>query len=278
MKSLEGATAVITGGGSGIGQATAHSLATRGARIVIADINAANANKVAADIRDAGHDAEAIACDVGTDQAFDDIKTFTMDRFGGVDIVMNNVGVLTSGRPDHLPIGEWERIININLMSIVRSNATFLPILIGQGHGHIVNTASFAGLYTYSYDRMPYAATKAAIVQISEGLRLYLHPQGIGVSVLCPGPVATNILATMPPTFGPEVQTGLPGPQFGVLLPDVVGELVAKAIIDDTFIVYTDNQVRDVLVERATDWNAFIEKQTDTLVRSARDATVDRHD
>lgn len=265
MTSLQDATAVITGGGSGIGEATAYSLATRGARIVVADINAANANQVAADIRKAGHEAEAIVCDVGSDQAFDNLKAFTLDRFGGVDIVMNNVGVLTSGRPDHLPIGEWERIININLMSVVRSNATFLPILIAQGHGHVVSTASFAGLYTYSYDRLPYAATKAAIIQIAEGLRLYLQPQGVGVTVVCPGPVATNILATMPPTFGPEVQTGLPGPQFDILLPDVVGERVAEAIIDDTFIIYTDDQVRDVLVERATDWNAFIKKQTDIL-------------
>lgn len=270
MTSLRGATAVITGGGSGIGRATAHSLAARGVRVVVADINADNASQVAAQIRDAGHEAEAIACDVGTDQAFDDLKAFTLDRFGSVDIVMNNVGVLTSGRPDHLPAGEWERIININLMSVVRSNAAFLPLLIEQGHGHIVNTASFAGLYTYSYDRIPYAATKAAIIQISEGLRLYLHPQGIGVTVLCPGPVATNILATMPPTFGPEVQTGLPGPQFGVLLPDVVGEQVADAIIDDTFMLYTDDQVRDVLVERATDWNAFIAKQTDILTSQQR--------
>jgi NAD(P)-dependent dehydrogenase (short-subunit alcohol dehydrogenase family) len=265
MTSLQGATAVITGGGSGIGRATAHSLAARGARIVVADINADNAKQVAAEIKKSGHEADAIACDVGTDQAFDDLKAFTLDQFGSVDIVMNNVGVLTSGRPDHLPVGEWERIININLMSVVRSNATFLPILIAQGHGHIVNTASFAGLYTYSYDRIPYAASKAAIIQISEGLRLYLHPQGIGVTVLCPGPVATNILATMPPTFGPDVKTGLPGPQFGVLLPDVVGEKVAEAILADTFMVYTDDQVRDVLVERAMDWNAFIAKQTEAM-------------
>ncbi|BBX03876.1 SDR family oxidoreductase [Mycolicibacterium moriokaense] len=265
MTSVRGATAVITGGGSGIGRATAVSLANRGARVVVADIHADNANAVADQIRAEGHEAEAFVCDVGTDRAFGALKAFTMERFGGVDIVMNNVGVLTSGRPDHLPIAEWERIININLMSVVRSNATFLPILIAQGHGHIVNTASFAGLYTYSYDRIPYAATKAAIVQISEGLRLYLHPQGIGVTVLCPGPVATNILATMPERFGPEVQTGLPGPQFGILLPDTVGEMVANAILDDTFMLYTDDQVRDLLIERATDWDAFIAKQTDTL-------------
>ncbi|MDQ2635491.1 MAG: SDR family oxidoreductase, partial [Actinomycetota bacterium] len=182
MKSFKGATAVITGGASGIGLATAHSLAKRGAQLVIADIHADNAHRAASEIRANGHAAEAFVRDVATEQAFGDLRDFTLDRYGSVDIVMNNVGVLTSGRPDHLPVSEWERIIDINLMSVVRSNAVFLPLLLSQGHGHIVNTASFAGLYTYSFDRIPYAATKAAIVQISEGLRLYLHPQGIGVT------------------------------------------------------------------------------------------------
>lgn len=267
MESLHGATAVVTGGASGIGLATARSLARRGARLVIVDVHAGNAIHAASQLRDDGHAAEAFVCDVADERAFADLRDFTLDRFGSVDIVMNNVGVLTSGRPDHLPVSEWQRIIDINLMSVVRSNAVFLPLLIAQGRGHIVNTASFAGLYTYSFDRMPYAATKAAIVQISEGLRLYLQPQGIGVTVLCPGPVATNILATMPPTFGPEVQTGLPGEQFGVLLPDEVGEQVAAAILADTFMLFTDDQVRDVLVERASDWNSFIAKQTAKLAR-----------
>ncbi|GAT08371.1 SDR family oxidoreductase [Mycolicibacterium novocastrense] len=267
MESLQGATAVITGGASGIGLATARSLARRGAQLVIADIHADNANEAASELHESGYPTEAFVCDVGTDETFADLRDFTLDRYGSVDIVMNNVGVLTSGRPDQLPVSEWERIININLMSVVRSNAAFLPVLIAQGRGHIVNTASFAGLFTYSYDRMPYAATKAAIVQISEGLRLYLQPQGIGVTVLCPGPVATNILATMPPTFGPEVQTGLPGEQFGVLLPEEVGEQVAEAILGDTFMLFTDDQVRDVLVERASDWNSFIAKQTEKLAQ-----------
>jgi NAD(P)-dependent dehydrogenase (short-subunit alcohol dehydrogenase family) len=270
VTSLRGATAVITGGGSGIGRATAKSLAARGARIVIADIHAEHARQAAADIVESGGQAVAITCDVAANHTFETLKDFAIDAFGRVDIVMNNVGVLTSGRPDHLPVDEWQRIIEINLMSVVRSNAVFLPLLIGQGHGHIVNTASFAGLYTYSYDRLPYAATKAAIVQISEGLRLYLGPQGIGVTVVCPGPVATDILATMPPTFGPDVQTGLPGKQFGVLLPDVVGEKIADAVLRDKFMLYTDDQVRDVLIERATDWNAFIAKQSATIAAEAK--------
>jgi NAD(P)-dependent dehydrogenase (short-subunit alcohol dehydrogenase family) len=261
MKSLQGKVAVITGGSSGIGRASAHSLARRGATIVVADLDAAGAVVVAAEITELGGRAFPVCCDVGARTAFEDLREVVLDRFGSVDVVMNNVGVLTRGQPDQVPIEEWERILEINLMSVVRSNAAFLPVLIGQGQGHIVNTASFAGLFTYSYDRLPYAASKAAIIQISEGLRLYLHPLGIGVTVLCPGPVRTNIMSSLPPTFGPEVPTRGPGSQFAVLEPDVVGEKVVDAIQNDTFMLYTHDQVRDVLVERASDWNAFIARQ-----------------
>jgi len=261
MDSLQGKTAIITGGGSGIGRATALSLARRGARVVAADINAGAARDVAAEITAAGGQALGVACDVAAEDAFEELKAVALDRFGAVDVVMNNVGVLTRGLPEHIPVAEWQRIISVNLLSVVRSNTVFLPLLISQGYGHLVNTASFAGLYTYSFDRLPYAATKAAIVQLSEGLRIYLRPQGIGVTVLCPGPVKTNIMATMPPTFGPETATRRPVPAFALLDPATVGEQVAEAILADTFMLFTHPEVADVLVERATDWNAFIDKQ-----------------
>ena len=263
MKSLQDKVAVITGGASGIGRATALSLARRGARIVVADINADGAGTVGAEITAAGGQAAGVHCDVADPAAFDELKAFTLDRFGAVDVIMNNVGVLTRGLPDHLPVAEWERIITINLLSVVHSNAAFLPLLIAQGEGHIVNTSSLAGLFTYAYDRLPYAAAKAAIVQLSEGLRLYLHPQGIGVTVLCPGPVMTNIMTSLPPAFGPEVATRGPGPQFTVLAPEVVGEQVTEAILHDRFMLYTHPQTRDLLLDRASDWDAFIARQAD---------------
>ena len=262
---LHGKVAIITGAASGIGRATSFALAERGGRVVVADVDGDGATKVAADIAAAEGQAAAIACDVLADSSFDDLKSFALNHFGAVDLIMNNVGGLTRGFPEHLPVSEWQRVLELNLMSVVRSNATFLPHLIDQGHGHIVNTASFAGLYSYAYDRLPYAAAKAAVIQISEGLRLYLQPMGIGVTVLCPGPVATNIVASLPPAFGPEVATRGPGSQFAVLMPETVGQQVADAIEHDTFMAYTHPHVRDVLVERASDWNAFVRRQTDTV-------------
>ncbi len=265
MDSLTDKVAIITGAASGIGRATALSLAKRGARIVIADIDGDGADSVAANIAAAGGEAAGTRCDVRADTAFHDLEQFALERFGAVDVVMNNVGGLTRGLPQYLPTQEWQRVIDLNLMSVVRSNATFLPLLIEQGRGHIVNTASLAGLFSYSYDRLPYAAAKAAVVQMSEGLRLYLHPLGVGVTVLCPGPVATNIANSLPPPFGPQVRTRGPGTQFAVLQPEVVGEQVADAILNNTFMLYTHEHIRDVLVERASDWNAFIARQADDI-------------
>ncbi|MEE2057245.1 SDR family oxidoreductase [Rhodococcus artemisiae] len=268
MDTVQGKTAVITGGASGIGRATAHSLARRGAQVIVADIDATGAAAVASDIIGSGGSATGVRCDVGGESAFEELKAFALDAYGRVDIVMNNVGVLTRGLPDHIPVHEWQRVININLLSVVRSNDAFLPLLVEQGSGHIVNTASFAGLYTYAYDRLPYAASKAAIVQISEGLALYLRPKGIGVTLLCPGPVRTNIAASLPSGFGPATGTRGPGTQFGFLEPEVVGEQVADAIVDGTFWLPTDAQVRDVLVQRASDWDAFIDEKAREIASS----------
>jgi NAD(P)-dependent dehydrogenase (short-subunit alcohol dehydrogenase family) len=269
MDSLAGKVAIITGAASGIGRATALALSSRGARIVVADINGDGADLAAAAINVEGGQAEGVRCDVNADNAFGELKTFALDRFGRIDVVMNNVGGLTRGRPEYLPEHEWRRVLDLNLMSVVRSNAAFLPLMIEQRHGHIVNTASFAGLFSYSYDRLPYATAKAAVVQMSEGLRLYLRPMGIGVTVVCPGPVATNIIASLPPTFGPELPVRGPGEQFDILMPATVGEQVAAAIVNDTFMLYTHAQVRDILVERASDWNSFIDRQSDKLAEQA---------
>ena len=129
-----------------------------------------------------------------SDDDFVRLRDETVGAFGRVDVVMNNVGVLAAGLPLAIPIEEWVRILDTNLLSYVRSNLVFLPLLIEQGSGHVVNTASTAGLYPYNYDRMPYGASKGAVVALTESMALYLRPQGVGVTLLCPGPTATNVI------------------------------------------------------------------------------------
>ncbi|MFM6832796.1 MAG: SDR family oxidoreductase [Novosphingobium sp.] len=262
MEQLAGKVAIVTGAASGIGRGTALALARSGAKIVVADIDDAGSNETVRLICEAGGQARTQHIDVADDAAFPMLRDATLTHFGAIDIVMNNVGVITRGLPDHVPVEEWTRILDINLMSVVRSNAVFLPLLIGQGAGHIVNTASFAGLFGYSFDRLPYAAAKAAVVQISEGLALYLRPLGVGVTCLCPGPVRTNVMSSLR-EFGPKTDTRGPGPEFTLLDPDAVGEMVVDAIRANRFMLVTDQQVVPHLVARATDWDAFVERQID---------------
>jgi NAD(P)-dependent dehydrogenase (short-subunit alcohol dehydrogenase family) len=260
MNTLEDKIAVVTGAASGIGRAIARSLAGRGAHIVAVDIDTAGINTLATNL--AAHGGSAVTCtvDVSEPDAFDDVLDTALERFGRVDVVVNNVGVLTNGLPQDIPVDEWQRILNVNLMSVVRSNAAFLPLLLDQGSGHVVNTASVAGLFTYSYDRLPYAATKAAIVQISEGLALYLRPRNIGVTLLCPGPVLTNIASSMP-RFGAGAAMRTPGDQFELLDPAPIGDLVAEAIVHNRFFVPTHPQVVDELRRRVDNWDAYLDYQ-----------------
>jgi NAD(P)-dependent dehydrogenase (short-subunit alcohol dehydrogenase family) len=258
---LESRAAIVTGGASGIGRGTALALGKRGVAVLIADIDAAGGASAVAEIQARGGKAAFLAFNVARDP-FERLRDAGLTEFGRIDIVMNNVGILTRGLPDALPVEEWQRVIDINLMSIVRSNAVFLPFLVGQKDGHIVNTASFAGLYTYAFDRLPYAACKAAIVQMTEGLAIYLKPFGINVTLLCPGPVKTDI-ANSVRSFGQPTDVRGPGPQFGLMDPDTVGEQVVAAIRANQFWLPTHPQVRELLIDRATDWDGFIQRQID---------------
>ncbi len=260
MNTLKDKIAVITGAASGIGRAIANSLARRGTHIVAVDMDTAGITALATDLTAQGAVAVPCPSDVSELDAFDDVRDAVLERFGRVDIVVNNVGVLTNGLPQDIPVAEWQRILNINLMSVVRSNTVFLPLLLDQGSGHVVNTASFAGLFTYSYDRLPYAATKAAIVQISEGLALYLRPKNIGVTLLCPGPVLTNIASSVP-KFGAGTAIRTPGDQFELLDPAPIGDLVAEAILHNRFFVPTHPQVIDELRRRVDNWDAYLDYQ-----------------
>lgn len=187
MTSIASRVAMITGAGNGIGRGTAIAFAQRGAKLVLVDIDAEGLAETAAQVEAAGAEVLPITIDIAREDAFVSVRDQVATRFGTVDIVMNNVGVIIGGRFHEIPLTEWERIINLNLMSVIRAIHLFLPDLLAKGVGHIVNTASFAGLFPYAYDRLPYAAAKGGLVTMTEGLALYLKPLGIGVTLLCPG-------------------------------------------------------------------------------------------
>ena len=193
MQELNGKTAVITGGGSGIGEGTAHALADAGMNIVIADINPETGGKVAADLGAKGAKAIAVTADVVDPASVEALADAAYGEFGGVHVLHNNAGVGIFARIDETSAEEWKWTLDINLWGVINGIQTFLPRMKAQGgEAHIVNTASLAGMLAGPM-LGAYNASKFAVVAISETLRYELAPQQIGVSVLCPGGVSTNI-------------------------------------------------------------------------------------
>jgi NAD(P)-dependent dehydrogenase (short-subunit alcohol dehydrogenase family) len=256
---LDGAVAIVTGAGSGIGRAAALSFSRRGAEVVVSDVRADRADAVAHEIEESGGTAAAVACDVSEMVDVERLRDMTIGQFGRVDVVMNNVGVIAMGPPESVPLEEWQRVVDINLLGMVRSNLVFLPILIEQGRGHVVYTASASGLLAHGYDRLPYVTSKHAVVGMSESLAIYLRPKGIGVTCLCPSGVSTNI-AEQITYFGEATKPR--SPDHTVVEAEAVGELVADAVDAERFLVLTAPELHEELLERAHDIEAYIAKLT----------------
>lgn len=255
---LHGAAAVLTGAGSGIGRAAASAFARRGARVLVSDVDEARAEQTAAEVAAAGGEAVAMKADVSRQEDLEALRDTCLDHFGRVDLVFNNVGVLAMGPPESLPIDAWRRVLDLNVLSIARSNLVFLPLLLEQGRGHVVNTASASGLLAYGFDRLPYVASKHAVVGISEALAIYLGPRGIGVTCVCPSGVATNIVEQIA-VYG-DVGGTPRAPQHPIVEAGVVAELITDAVVNGKFLVVTAPEIHDELVERATGPEAYIQR------------------
>jgi NAD(P)-dependent dehydrogenase (short-subunit alcohol dehydrogenase family) len=182
---------LITGAGSGLGQALAMRHAKAGDRVACVDIDAARAELTRASLPGSGH--LAVAANVGSDESMEAMHERIAAEWGGVDVLYNNAGIATGGAMVDTTMPEWRNVIDINLLGVVRGCRLFLPGMIANGRGHIVNTASFAGL-AGAPGIMSYGVSKAAVVALSEQLRAELHDKGIRVSVLCPAFFRTNLL------------------------------------------------------------------------------------
>lgn len=261
-----GANVLIYGGGQGIGQAVAQEFARRGGRVAVADINLAGAQETAAAIKAAGGEAAAFGCDVTREASVGDVAADAERSLGEIDIVMNNVGVILNGNPEDIPTAEWRRIVDLNLFSVVHSNQVFLPKMIARGRGHIVNTASFAGLYPYAANRIPYVASKAAVVAMSESLALYLRPLGVRVSCLCPGPVATGVMNAMK-TWSEDIAFRGPGSQYKVITAAQAAVILADGMRDGRVLIPTDDAVWDDIRRHAASPDAYIQSKIDDFAR-----------
>ncbi|MDX6739928.1 SDR family oxidoreductase [Actinocorallia sp. A-T 12471] len=190
-------TSIVTGGASGIGAAIAAELVARGDTVVLADINGAGAAETAERLTGRGPGkAFGAALDVTDAAAVAELYDRTARDNSGLDLVFNNAGVAIAGLAEELTLDHWNRAIDINLRGVVHGVDAAYRIMRGQGHGHIVNTASLAGLVPMPMG-IPYTATKHAVVGLTLGLRAEAAGLGIKVSAVCPGFIATNLLRTV---------------------------------------------------------------------------------
>lgn len=201
-----GKTAIITGGASGIGRAMGAHLAAEGAHVVLTDLDEEAVRNAATAI---GGSTEGHRLDVRDADAVEVLVAGVVSRHGSLDLLFNNAGITVGGPTHELTKAHWDHVIDVNLDGVVNGLLAAYPRMIEQGHGHIVNTASGAGLAAPPFV-VPYAATKHAVVGMSLGLRPEAAMHGVRVSVLCPGAVETGILdapraAHLPPTASAPV-------------------------------------------------------------------------
>ncbi|MGH8443842.1 MAG: SDR family oxidoreductase, partial [Solimonas sp.] len=182
----------ITGGASGLGRALAERYARAGCSVCIADLNDARGAETLQALHASGVAAHYLHCDVTKEEDLAAAAQWLQRNWGGVDLVFNNAGVAASGAIGELSMADWQWIVDINLLGVVRGCKVFAPLLAAQRSGHIVNTASMAGLI-HPPLMSAYNATKAAVVALSETLKVELAKDGVNVSVVCPAFFRTNL-------------------------------------------------------------------------------------
>ncbi|MEE3331985.1 MAG: SDR family NAD(P)-dependent oxidoreductase [Myxococcota bacterium] len=243
LRELSGKVAVVTGGGSGIGGGLCRRFAHNEMSVIVSDIDLPSAERTAADLRDDGAQAVAVACDVSNLSEVETLASATLDAFGRVDVVCNNAGIFLGGNIREFTEGDWNWTLAVNVMGVVHGSTVFTPYLAQQGSGHIVNTASIGG-FSSDPNCAPYTTSKYAVVGYSEALRRDLAADNIGVSMLCPGPVATGIDRCdrlRPASAGESKATSkaaVPIMEIG-MHPDEVGDLVVRGIGDDAPYIFT---------------------------------------
>jgi NAD(P)-dependent dehydrogenase (short-subunit alcohol dehydrogenase family) len=193
MEDLHGKVAVVTGAASGIGRAMTERLVAEGMRVVLADV-APDLDDVVEHLRAGGADAVGVRTDVAVYEEVEALRDAALGTFGAVHLVCNNAGVGSGGVSWELPIEQWRWVIDVDLFGVIHGVKAFLPGLIEQGFGHVVNTASMAGLLSPGF-MGPYNVAKHGVVTLTETLHaeLQMVAPDVGVSVLCPGWVKTRI-------------------------------------------------------------------------------------
>ncbi len=254
----------MTGGASGIGLALGRAFAEAGMNVMLADVEIEALTAAVKSLHNFGPDVRGTTCDVTDPDSVERAAEASYKAFGHVHVVCNNAGVAAGGGVDDISLDDWRWVLEVNLMGVLHGIRTFLPHIRAHGEGgHFVNTASMAGMLS-GLGFSPYAASKFAVVTMSEGLAMQLKPLGIGVSVLCPGWVRTRINASgrnRPERYGPTRTPDPDSPAAALaayideslrsgLDPAEVAARVLTAIREDELYVFTHPQMRAAMEER----------------------------
>jgi NAD(P)-dependent dehydrogenase (short-subunit alcohol dehydrogenase family) len=258
MEHLTGKTAVVTGAGSGMGRAFAERFARAGMNVVLADVEEPKLDEAVTAITATGAQAIGVPTDVTDGAAVDRLRDAAIDAFGRVHVLCNNAGV--AGGPasggEWVLENEWRWVLEVNLWGVIHGHRAFLPHLVEGGEGHVVNTASMAGLFP---GHSAYSASKWAVVGITQGLfqTMRMRGTGVGVSCLCPGWVDTEIDRSernRPEWAAPRLGVEASAEEAAIrafvseqlrsgMQPDAVADLVHDAILADRFWIFTDDQM-----------------------------------
>ena len=268
MESLAGRVAVVTGAASGMGRSMALRFARSGMDVVLADVEEPALAAAASEVDATGVRSLAVVADVSDAAAMDHLAEAAFERFGTVHVVCNNAGVGTGGPIWEMTTQDWEWVLGVNLWGVVHGLRVFVPRLVEQDEGHVVNTASIAGLTSHAH-MGPYNASKHAVVTISETLWHELRTSGskVGVTVLCPGLVNTGILdssrnrperllgrAAREPTPAEEARwQAIRDLYSAALSPDAVADMVYDAVLEDRLYILTDDAFDEAIRTRHED-------------------------
>jgi NAD(P)-dependent dehydrogenase (short-subunit alcohol dehydrogenase family) len=266
MELGQGKVAVVTGAASGIGLAMANAFARAGCSVVLADIDQGALDAAAAEVGAHGVDTLTVRTDVSKREQVEELATATIDRFGAVHVVCNNAGVGGAGDPWVGPLETWEWVMGVNFWGVVHGVRAFLPHLVMSGGGHIVNTASIAGVFP-GMTAPPYDASKHAVVAITEDLYTSLREagMGVGVSCLCPGWVRTGIADS--DRNWPDDLGALPARDAASevgrkylnraldegMQPAAVADLVLQAVTTDRFWIFPQREFLELAIARWRD-------------------------
>jgi NAD(P)-dependent dehydrogenase (short-subunit alcohol dehydrogenase family) len=262
---LEGKVALVTGAGRGIGRALSVELAQRGARVVLTGLHQEQLDDLQTEITTNGGQAIALVCDVREERHIRKMVNDALAAYGKIDLLINNAGIGAGGDIRLITDDDWQHVLSVNLWGMVWAVRAVLPHMFERGSGYIVNIASGSGLFAPAL-WIPYATSKFAVVGFSEGLCAAIRPKGIGVSVVCPMWVQTDILKGPPPRLvePPENRASprnggvrrtwqqlvnrLPGHQ---MTPATAAQRIIRGITRERFLVYTHNWARLIVIARA---------------------------